>query len=160
MKTLADIILGLATGLGGLLSLNSNMKRARSHDAAEVFKAMSVCLSSIADKLDRGEEPVAECHELLYYSQRVPETIRKVAGFWNRKNYGRLGKSLYNAVDAPSRVTFNFQNKFRIVQVVYDSRKAELQETDSDAEIRKIREASGLFLAASNLIRAGVNIKI
>lgn len=160
MKTLADIILGVATGLGGLLSLNSNMKRARNHGAAEVFKAMSICLSSIADKLDQVKEPVTECHELLYYSQRVPETIRQVAGFWNRKNYGRLGQHLYDAVDAPSRVTFNFQNKSRIIQTVYDSPKTELLATNSDAEIRKIREASGLFLGASNLIRAGVNIQI
>lgn len=156
--TLADLLLKVAGGLAGLLGLSSNLRRARNHDAADLFRGMARCLATIADKLDGGEEPVKECHELLYYAQAVPQVIRRIAGFWNKGHAGNLGGALMAAVDAPSRVTLNLQHKASLALPVFNRVSPAAELTSAEAEIRKIREASGLFLAASNIVRAGAKL--
>lgn len=153
--TLADLLLKIASGLAGLLGLPSNLRRARNHDAADLFRGVAQCLATIADKLDGGEEPIKECHELLYYAQAVPRVIRRIAGFWNKGRAGNLGNGLLAAVEAPSRVTFNLQHKTSLALPIFTRVNPATEPTNTEAEIRKIREASGLFLAASNIVRAG-----
>ncbi|UUZ71889.1 hypothetical protein LP415_24705 [Polaromonas sp. P1(28)-8] len=152
--TFADLVLELAKSLAGFLGFSSNLRRARSQDVAGLLERMSKCLSSIAEKLERNEEPVAECHELLYYSQIVPATLRKVAGFWNRKSARHLGGNLLAAVDAPSRAVFNLQQRQSTTWVVMPSSIPEVP-LSLEIELRKIKEASGLFMAAAQLVRSG-----
>lgn len=154
--TMADLLLRVASGLKGLLGLSANMRRARRHDSATLFAGMASCLAQIADKLERGEEPAKECSELLYYAQVVPKNIRRIAGFWNNGGLGKLGLVLEASVDAPSTATFNLQCKSSLVLPV--SGNGEDVAADPDAEVRKIRRASGLFLAASNLIQSGAKL--
>jgi hypothetical protein len=149
--TFADLILDLAKSLAGFLGAASNQRRARKQGVGVLLERVSVCLATIAEKLGRGEEPVAECHELLYYSQAVPEALRKAAGLWNRKSAAALGAKLLAAVEVPSRAVFNLQKRALTIQRIYPANG--VTDVTIEGEIRKIAEASGLFRAAAQMLR-------
>ena len=154
--TMADLLLQIANDLRPLLGLSANLRRARRHDTAALFAGVAECLAHISDKLERDEEPVKECSELSYYAQALPKSIRRIVGFWDKGGFRNLGAELESSVEAPSRATFNLQRKSSLVYHVTRGR-SELP-ADPAAEIAKIRQASGLFLAASNLVKGGAKL--
>ncbi len=154
--TFTDLLLSVARILGSLFVKSVNLRRARKLDAAVLFENVADCLKKIADKFENGIEPVEECSEIFYYSQRVPIVIKKVAGFWGNERAKQIADGLQMATDAPSRAAFNLQTRSGIVLPVFlTHRDAKPLNTSVESEIRKLREASGLFRAASHLVRSG-----
>lgn len=156
--TMADILLEFAKSVAGFLLAGSNLKRARNQDIAALLERASQCLSTIAQKVESGQEPVAECHELLMYAQLVPRQLRKAAGLWNPKSAAALSGYLEAAVEAPSRAVLNLSRQQSMGDIVFLPGSAEATMPDYSGELRKLREAAGLLLGAANLVRAGAGV--
>jgi hypothetical protein len=154
--TMAEIVLQFAKSIGGFLAAGSNLKRARNQDMATLLDGMAACLKTIADELEAGKEPVAQCHELLHYAQVAPRALRKSAGFWNGKSVRLLSGAIEAAVDAPSTAVFALRERRTVAAQVfgYGNTLPAVNSTFED-EMRKLREAQGLLSAAANLVRTG-----
>lgn len=154
--TMAEILLQFAKSVGGFLAAGSNLKRARNQDIGSLLEQMASCLKSIADDLEAGNEPIAQCHELLHYAQVVPRALRRSAGFWNGKSVRLLSGAIDAAVDAPSTAVLALRGRGTVAAQVFgygDVQRA-VSSTFED-ELRKLREAQGLLTAAATLVRAG-----
>jgi hypothetical protein len=158
--TFADIILDFAKSLSGFLMTGSNLRRARNQDISGLLERTGICLATIWGELNAGKEPTAQCHELLLYSQLVPCQLRKASGFWARKGAASLSGYLDAAVDAPSRAVFNLQRKSDLCGLVLPKQHLDAEPSTPEAEMKKIAEASGLFIAAATLVRSGAGLKV
>ena len=116
------------------------------------------CLDHIANKLEAGVEPGAECAELHYYSQRLPLIIRKAAGFWGSRKARHLANILEMSVEAPSNAVGNLKSKTRLIKEATGLRGMDMGVTCAEREIAKLREASGLYTAASKVIKSGFGL--
>lgn len=156
--TIADLLLNIARVLSALFGKPSALARVKDQDVAELFQKVGACLERIAYQLEAGHEPIKECSELFYYSQRLPSIVSKAAGFWGHKKAKHLSYMLDMTVDAPSNAIANFQSRKKVVRLVISHRDRESQNSDVDEEISKIKEASGLYLAASSLVKSGYGL--
>lgn len=156
--TIADIFIALARILSGILGKPDAIRRMRNHDVAELLLNVGNCLDHIANKLETGVEPVTECAELFYYSQRLPSIIRKAAGFWGSRKARHLANILEMSVEAPSNAVGNLKSRSRLIREATGLRGMDLGVTCAEKEIAKLREASGLYTAAAKVINSGFGL--
>ena len=157
--TITDLFLNLAKVLSSIIGKPAAIRRANNHDLANLLSRVAEILNIIADKLESGIEPTSECYELLKYVKTMPRVIRRVVGFWGSRKARYFANKLEEANEAPLASVLNLNSKSKLLQIVVSSRNSSKETSiDFEQEIKKIREASGLFFAASNIIKAGEKI--
>ena len=153
--TIADLLLSAAEILSGLFGKSSELKRTRKKELAELLETVSLNLSEVADKLEQGIEPVKECSELFYYTQNINSLVREAAGILGTKEAKHFSTMLSMATDAPSNAADHLKSQNILVKPVIATRDEMELRANFENELRKLRQASGLYAGAANLVKAG-----
>lgn len=128
-----DEILNAAKELWAIKGSFSKAKRERRERLAQYFEHISNCLEETAKVLRTGAVPHGKCGEMKGYAETFKETVK---GIISEQKADDFAKKLWAARDIEYAV-----------QEFSDARY-------KDSQLGKMEEASGLFKALANSIRA------
>lgn len=127
-------IIDVAKALFGVKESLSKADKQERDKMADYFQAVSVCLAATYEKLSEDEVPHGRCAELAQYAESLPKVVE---GFIENSKANELSNML-----ARSHAVEGLWEELN----VSPSKKKQLP---------TIAEASGIFLALSNTVRAG-----
>ncbi|MCD6596569.1 MAG: hypothetical protein J7L04_02705 [Bacteroidales bacterium] len=134
MISIIKDIIDVAKALFGLKDSLAKANKQKRDEMADYFQAVSVCLKATYEKLSEDEVPHGHCAELGEYALSLPKVLD---GFIEEDKALELSNRLERSHSVEGLwVEFNTN----------PSKKNQLQ---------SIAEASGIFLALSNSVRAG-----
>lgn len=132
------IVQGLIDVAKSLFSLKDSFAKASQEQRdrmAEYFKAISECLAATYDSLSSDVVPHGRCGEIKGYAELLPSVVR---GLIDDRRAQELSDLLKRSHEVEG-----------LMEVVRRS-------PNKDAEIATIAEASGIFMALSNSVKAGL----
>jgi len=134
MISIIKDIIDVAKALFGLKDSMAKADKQKRDEMADYFQAVSVCLAATYEKLSEDEVPHGRCFELGQYAQSLPKVIE---GFIDKDK----------ALELSGRL-----ERSHAVEALWGEFKANPEQKN---ELPSIAEASGIFLALSNSVRAG-----
>ncbi len=134
MISIIKDIIDVAKALFGLKDSLAKADKQKRDEMADYFQAVSVCLADTFEKLSENKVPHGRCTELAEYAKYLPEVVK---GFIEESKANELSDILLRSHEVEGLwEEFNAKH----------SKKKQLP---------SIAEASGIFLALSNSVRAG-----
>ena len=132
-KKMIDTILSVAKTLFGFKDVLDKSHRDRKDRIASYFESISKCLAEISSKLKANKVPHGRCAEMKFYASQLPNTVGDVIG---KAEAQRLAKDLESAHEVELLLSKLYQSP------------------DRASQLAKLDEASGIFQALANSIRA------
>lgn len=127
-------IIDVAKALFGVKESLAKADKQKRDEMADYFQAVSVCLAATYEKLSEDEVPHGRCAELAQYAELLPKVLE---GFIEISKAEELS---------------NYLARSHAVEGLWEEFNAN---PDKKKELPTIAEASGIFLALSNTVRAG-----
>lgn len=134
MVSIIKDIIDVAKALFGLKESMLKAEQQKRDEMADYFKAVSVCLADTYEKLSDNVVPHGRCAELYRYSEQLPDVVKKYIPDDKAQELARLLMDSHKV-----------EGLYSVFEINPESKK----------ELPKIAEASGIFLALSNSVRAG-----
>ncbi len=128
-----DKILSVANALFSFSGAFQTARREKRDRIADLFDNISKCIAEISTELKSDNVPHGKCAEMLTYANMLTEAVKD-----------EIGKDTAE----------------KLAQDLIDSHEVELllgqlhDAPDRDNQLRKLDEASGVFMALANIIRA------
>jgi hypothetical protein len=130
--TLMEVALGLRSLIGGF----SKAKAERRRQAADYYQAVGGTIDAVADSLEAGDVPHGHCQRLVVHAQQLPGAIGDVIG---QEKAAEMSRRLEEAHDVEGMAAELLQGA---------------TPEERDEELRKLREAAGIFGAMADVLRA------
>jgi len=127
-------IIDVAKALFGVKENLAKANKQKRDEMADYFQAISVCLAGTYEKLSANEVPHGRCAELAAYAESMPKVIE---GFVDENKAKELSDLLLR-----SHRVEGLWEEFN-------------ENPEKQKDLPVIAEASGIFLALSNSVRAG-----
>lgn len=128
-------IMDVATSLFGLKDVFLKADKDRRDRIAEYFRAISECLAATYDSLASNVVPHGRCAEISSYADCLPDVVE---GFIDKAKAQELSDLL--------KRSYNVESLWGLMN----------QSSGKTPEIAHIAQASGIFLALSNSVKAGL----
>lgn len=139
MLPIIDGIITVAKGFFSLITDFNSVKGEKREHIADYFFNISACLADAYEKLSMDEVPHGRCSEIDSYADMMPDIVK--GAIKDKDKIEELQKRL--------------QESYRVERLWYEiDKNPELR-----GELTYLAEASGIFLAMSNSIRAGYEAK-
>ena len=127
-------IIDVANALFGFKDIFAKGKKQKRDEMADYFQAVSVCLAATYEKLAVNVVPHGRCAELADYAESLPKVVE---GFVDKNKAKELSGLLARS--------HSVEGLWEVFNANPEKQK----------ELPGIAEASGIFLALSNSVRAG-----
>ncbi len=134
MISIIKDIIDVSKALFGLKDSLAKANKQKRDEMADYFQAVSVCLAATYEKLSEDEVPHGRCAELGQYAVSLPKVIE---GFIDEDKALELSNRLERSHEVETLLGELHANP------------------EGKNELPSIAEASGIFLALSNSVRAG-----
>lgn len=128
-----DTILSVAKALFDFKGEFDKSRRDRKDRIAQYFEEISKCLAEISSELKAHKYPYGKCAEMRTYADRLPRTVGDIIG---KNEAQRLAKDLESAHE---------------VELLFNQLEGS---PNRRRDLAKLEEASGIFKALANSLRA------
>jgi len=128
-----DKILSVAKALFSFRGEFQKAKREKRDRIADLFEKISNCVKDVYSELKSDEVPHGKCAEMLTYANMLTDTVKDEIG---EERAEELAKDLIEAHEVEV-LLWQLHNV-----------------PDKDLQLSKLDEASGVFMALANIVRA------
>jgi len=128
-------ILSVADKLFSLRGEFRKAHREKRDRIADLFEKISKCIADVSTELKADKEPYGKCAEMLTYANMLEDTVKDEIG---EEKAEQLAQDLIDAHEVEA-LWIQLHNA-----------------PDRDNQLAKLDQASGVFIAIANLLRASV----